>query len=359
MQTMRTKKRITMAEASAELGLSRMTVSSVINNHARKRGISEKTILRVQEYMLSSGYAPYRCARDLKQGKTGAVGILHSGSLFSHLTDAYNRMCDFFSESPQRLELMAAPQGGTTEAVIELVSRCVSYLVWIHTAGSGEEFENQALKSYLTHVAPIIYNYHFNSKKTAGGLIEDGYHLIGVDREKSWLRLAEMLKELGHAKILMPEGEIECRLQAFKQTGLKVLHLPPNICAGADFEERGRKSARAAAGYINRHGVSAVCFSDDVVAGYALSEFAAMGVSVPDDITVTGFDGLDITRAFNPSLTTLGMPVKAMVECVRKIIFEGGGEQKNIFRMEILRGKSHARAARQNSRQTRNKRSIR
>ncbi len=336
-----------MAEIARELGLSRMTVSSVLNNQAEKRRISGETGRRVREYMSSRGYVPHRYALELKQGKTGAVGILHSGNLYSHLTEAYNRMCDFFSESPRRLELMVMPRDNITEGVKELIARCVSSLVWIHTSGSEAEFQDPAVKTYLSHVTPIIYNYRFSSEKETAELIEKGYYLIGVDRKAGYSKLAGLLGKLGHRTVLSPEGRLDFMLEAFGAAGMKVLPFPARPAPGGRFEEIGRNAARASLPYIKKHGVTAVCFGDDLVAGYALSEFNKMRIHVPKDLTVTGFDGLDIVSAFHPHLTTLRMPAAEMVDCAGKIISGKNHKQKNVFTMELLEGGSHSKARKQ------------
>lgn len=346
MQKAAQKKRITMAQLARELGLSRMTVSSVLNNQAAKRRISGETARRVRAYMLSRGYVPYRSARELRQGKTDAAGILHSGDLYSHLTDAYNRMCSLFSKSPQRLELMVTPWEEITEGIRELIARGVSYLVWFHTSESEKEFSDPLIANYLSHVTPVIYNYRFPSEKETESLLQKGYYLIGVDRESGYIQLAKLLKALGHRRIIAPDAALAYMIKAFESAGIKVFPLPPASGSSKGFEASGRAAARASLPYIRDRRATAVCFGDDVVAGYALSEFNKMKISVPGDVTVTGFDGLEIVSAFHPHLTTLKMPVAEMVDRAGRIIAGGGGKQKNVFEMRLVEGRSHGKAAR-------------
>ncbi len=344
MQTMKTKKRITMSEVAAELGLSRMTVSSVLNNQADKRRISTETARRVLQHMEARGYVPLSHALKLRQGGREAVGILHSGDLYSHLTDAYNRMCSLFSKRPRRLELMVIPREAIIEGIKELISRSVSHLVWIQTAGSEKEFEKPAVKTYLSHAVPVIYNYLFPSRMETAELLEEGYFLIGADRKAGYGELAIFLKKLGHRKVVAPDGGTPSIREAFSEEGLEVYSPELYSRRNMTFEEIGRASAREGMLLLKKKKATALCYGDDAVAGFALSELAAMGVSVPRDVTVTGFDGLEFTKTFHPPLTTLRMPVREMVACVQGIISGRRKRKKNVFRMELMEGRSHARS---------------
>ncbi len=321
-------------------------MSSVINNRAEERGISQKTARRVNEYMLVRGYVPSRRARDLRIGNEDGIGILHSGHLAIHLNEAYSRLCDFFAESPRRLELMTIGRQRLTEGIKELLSRSLSFLVWIHTAEGEKEFNDPAIKNYLSHVTPVIYNYHFTSEKEARELLRKGYYLIGADRKSGHLKLARKLRELGHKRILLPDASsrLDSRKEIFESQGLIVYSLPSLYPQDASPEKAGIATARASLPFIRGEQVTAVAYLDDMVAGFALSEFRRKKVRVPGKLTVTGFDGLDIVRAFYPPLTTLRMPVFEMVECVRGIISGKNNKYSNIFGMELLEGESHGRA---------------
>lgn len=335
-----------MAGIAAELGLSRMTVSSVLNGMAEKRRISPETALRVKEYIVSRGYVPRRHAQELRRGRTGSVGILHSGNLYSHLTHACNRMCSLFSESPRRLELMVSPRENILEGIKELISRSVSFLVWVQTSGASNHLRDPVFRTYLLRTQPVIYNYLFPSEEETRALLDEGYFLIGVDRTGGYLQLAEFLKKLGHRRVASPDARVSCMEEAFASAGLELLNFSPAYPADMSFEQRGRLSARASLPLIKNGEITALCYGDDAVAGFALSELAENGISVPDDVTVTGFDGLEIAGAFHPRLITLRMPVEEMVGRVREIISGNQKNRKHLLRMELVEGRSHGEAKR-------------
>jgi DNA-binding LacI/PurR family transcriptional regulator len=90
---------------------------------------------------------------------------------------------------------------------------------------------------------------------------------------------------------------------------------------------------------MNRHGVTAAYFHGDSTACQAIEELEAMGVRIPQDLTVIGFDGT--SRPFRQDLTTLAMPVEAMVAKVRDIVMGKERELRHCFDMELVKGRTH------------------
>ena len=132
-------KPITMKQVADNLGISVWTVSMVLNNRARRRGISVSTIKKVQAYMDEKGYVPSRQAVALKSGSRTNVGILHCGHLYSHLTEAFNLVSDHVNHHPESVEYQIVSRPQLSLGVQELLSRRVSKLVWIHTQHHGME----------------------------------------------------------------------------------------------------------------------------------------------------------------------------------------------------------------------------
>ena len=90
--------------------------------------------------------------------------------------------------------------------------------------------------------------------------------------------------------------------------------------------------------------ITAACFNDDEEAGFAMAHLASAGVHIPADLTVTGFDGLDIASAFVVPLTSVHIPVADMVDRVKKLLKRPGRGGAHLFEPEIAAGGSHARA---------------
>ena len=93
-----------------------------------------------------------------------------------------------------------------------------------------------------------------------------------------------------------------------------------------------------------RKSATAACFRDDAVAAFALARLADGGVRVPEHLTVTGFDGIELGSAFRVGLTTLRVPVREMVARVQRILATWPSGRRHRFDMELLLRGSHGPA---------------
>jgi LacI family transcriptional regulator len=321
-----------MAELAEEMGLSRMTVSAVVNDRAKRLGLAEDTVRRVREHLDRRGYVPSLYARNLREAPKRVVGILHVGHIYSHLIEAFHGLVEDLAGAAPGLEIMVTPRERLQASVRELLARRVTDLVWIHNGSACEEYRSEGLASYLSNTRTIIYDYPFNSPLGCDDLLSRGFGLVGVDRRKHIRRLARFLKGLGHQVVALPDvdtGEAANRwyLDVFVTAGLAVAEYSPPFRVGRLLET------------MKRHGVTAVCFHGDSPACRAICDMGAAGVRIPEDLTVTGFDGM--SRSFNKDLTTLAMPVRDMITRVREIVTGGEQELRHCLDLELVKGRTH------------------
>ncbi len=317
----------TMAEMADELGLSRMSVSCVVNGRARQIGLSEETIQRVRNHLDRRGYVPSRVACRLREKPGRVVGILHIGSLNSHLVEAFHRFAESFSNVSQGLEIMVTPREQLEPALRELLARRVTDLVWLHNPSAGEAYLEERIANYLKRMRTIIYNYFFGAGAGETELLERGVALVGVDRQLHYRQMARFLKKLGHQVIALPYVDPFFHVDSFTKSGLVVADCPPPFRVDTLINA------------MRRQGVTAAVFNGDVLACQAMDALCVRGVRIPEDLTVMGFDGM--SRMYRQDLTTLVMPVTEMVAKVGEII--SGSEQgaRHCFDMELVKGNTH------------------
>jgi DNA-binding LacI/PurR family transcriptional regulator len=337
--------RPTMDEIARDLGLSRVTISSVVNNNGLARGISEGTIQRVREYLLQIGFVPSRAATHLRSGATNCIGIFHSGGLYSHVTEAFNRITRGLSDSLRRVEIMIVPRGDIVEGLRELLARGTTRLIWFHSSGSLTEISSPMILNYLSNCESFIYNYHFACDDNSAELESRKIHLIGVDRYAGFTKLAHFLKRLGHGAVALPELSLQqpsdIREQAFLASGLIPIRTRPRNVNVEVSREAGTALGKAVFKELGKGRITAACFNDDFLAGYAIAELTRAGVRVPQDLTVTGYDGLEIATAFQVPLTTLAVPVCPMISKVQTLLDGGGDQFRHVFQLELIKRDSH------------------
>ncbi|MFA5206804.1 MAG: LacI family DNA-binding transcriptional regulator [Lentisphaeria bacterium] len=345
---------LTMAQVADELGLSRLTVSSVINGKAAARGIPERTVRRVQEHLQRIGYVPSRSAVALRMGRPGGTGILHSGNLFSHLTEAFNRLTNAYTASADGLEIMVGRRGELERSLRELLARGVRKLVWIHALPPEAEFaEWDRIAALLAKMRVVVYNYNFDLGEMDGRIRDFGIGLVGVSRKRGYEKLAAFVRRLGHRRVFLPDvcrtGQSGCSRQfaaAFAAQGVTPVYAASRKEEKiADLIERGTRLAPQILAARKNDGVTAACFRDDEVAGAAMAELLRRGVRIPDDLTVTGMDGHPLAAIFRVPLTTMAMPVAAMVGKTMQLL-DGDGplETPCCCDWELVARGSHARA---------------
>lgn len=336
------KRRPTMSDIARELRLSRVTVSSVVNGHALERGFSAATIERVNAHLEQRGFVPSRQAVSLRSGGEDTVGILHCNRLYSHLTEAFNRLTTTLAGTPRRLQIMVVSRENLLDGARELIARGVSRLLWIHTRPPGIECADPRILNYLERVTTILYNYHFGDAGSERELLARGFHLVGVNRRDGEKTLLRFLAGLGHRRLMFPDHP---STDAAWIRDLAADGFEPVPVAHPDQAPTPLEAATFYAGEIRKamrtRGVTAAVFHDDELAGYATVALQRAGVRIPRDLTVIGFDGLAIREAFAVPLTTLGVPVAEMVGRAQAILAHPPKQKRHCLDLTLLEGKSH------------------
>lgn len=129
------------------------------------------------------------------------------------------------------------------------------------------------------------------------------------------MRLAvQHLVDRGHSELAYLAGPVghldaEARLAAFYQLTAELgLRVPPDRVRRTDFTIEAGFAATAA--LLNTAGpITALLAADDYVAAGAIQAAYACGVRVPHDLSVVGFDDVDVARATTPPLTTVRLPL--------------------------------------------------
>lgn len=334
--------RPTMKDIARELRLSRVTVSSVVNGRAIERGLSPVTAKRVLDYLESRGYVPSRQAVSLRDGGGDAVGILHCDRLYSHLTEAFNRLTHALAGSPRHLQIMVVSRDNLLDGARELIARGASRILWIHTRPPEVECADRVILNYLGRVTTVVYNYHFGDPVFERELLGRGFYLVGVRRLTGDRVLGRFLSGLGHRRVVFPDNEPRdhARRRVFTRDGLEVFPLAHPDRARTPLAA-GEFYAREILQAMRTRHVTAAVFHDDELAGHATVALQGLGVRIPRDLTVIGFDGLAIRAAFAVPLTTLGMPVAKMVERAKAILADPPTQHRHCLNLTLLEGKSH------------------
>ena len=300
-----TSSSITLADVASQAGVSKMTVSKVIN---KKPGISETTRQRVMQAVDELGYTVHASARALAGGRTSTLGVVVS-SLDSQYFSELMRGADMTARDAG-LELLISTTRASHEHrnIGRLAHGLVDGLLMVFPA-SLAPYE----RSLRTLNLPVVV--------IAPGLQEatEQQHFPSVDADHySGARQAmQHLLSLGHRRIafiggpphLTPSRE---RLRGYRE-GLLTASIAPDAAlqVTSDFSQRsGFQAARKLLALAEPP--TAIFAVNDVSAFGAIEAIKDAGLRVPDDISVIGFDNIPQASQVFPALTTIEQPLLEM-----------------------------------------------
>jgi LacI family transcriptional regulator len=321
------RKPVSQVEIARIAGVSRTTVSFVLNN-VRGKSISEDTRQRVVAAAKEFGYSPDESAVDTATSREGAISLFvcHSESAFS---DAYilrllEGMGPYLHKSRYDLRVMQfrVSRGDYVETARRNGFEGVLLL--------NTHADDPGIAALKESGLPFV---------VIGSLPDEGLIQVDIDNAEAAKRVGEHLLSLGHRDIaVIPHASsaflaVKARLDGF----MAALHdggieLSPDRVSYAHFtEESGHQAMREILG--RGAPPTAVFASNDMVAYGAMRALEEAGLSVPEQVSVAGFDDDYMSRYTNPPLTTMTLPAEGIgrmaAETLLKLI-RGGRAHRGI-----------------------------
>ncbi|GAA4852959.1 LacI family DNA-binding transcriptional regulator [Saccharopolyspora rosea] len=322
----------TLASLAAELGVSRTTVSNAYN---RPDQLSPELRKRVLETARRLGYpGPDPVARSLRTRKAGAVGLLLTENLSYAFRDpgavqfleGLALACEdagqgllLIPASPEREDVAAVHRAGVDGFVVYSVPEDDPHLAAVLERPVPVVIADQPQLDNLDWVGPDDAR---AIKAMADHLIGLGHRRIGV----SCMRLARgrndgpaSVQRQANASFHVQKARLTALAEAFSEAGVDWTKVP----VVERFDHTTASGASAAAQLLEMDPeITAVVCTSDILALGALSEARNRGLRVPEDLTVTGFDGIpDAERA---NLTTVRQPVLEKGRASGRLLLEAG-----------------------------------
>ena len=283
--------------------LARVSTATVSRALTLPEKVKPATAARIRQAVQALGYVAHGAARALASRRTLTVGAVIptlANAIFASTTHALQKALDVagYTLVLASHEFDAEMEARVTRALIE---RGVDGLVLLGTTHHPSVFH-----MLDTHQIPYVLTW---------ALDPSGRHpCVGFDNRVSAVRITQHLLDLGHREFAMISGvtagneraaeRLEGVREALGRAGIalapgRVVEKPYTLAAG---REGLREVLRAAPR------PSAVVCGNDVLAIGALAECQAQGISVPRDLSVTGFDDLEMAAVVTPALTTVHFP---------------------------------------------------
>jgi DNA-binding LacI/PurR family transcriptional regulator len=292
-RTRRPRRGVSMADVARLAGVSSQTVSRVSTGHP---GVVESTRQQVLNAMQELGYRPNSAARALKLGEFRTIGVI----LFTLATTGNSRTVEAIAAHAAQegyaitLIPVAMPtQDGVLGAFTRLGELAVDGVIVI--------MEVHLLDAANLTLPPGVQVVVVDSD--AG----DRYPVVDTDQSDGARQAVQHLLDLGHRTVWHVTGPAESfagerRTNAWRDT-LRYAGRPvPPVKHGDWSAESGYRAGLALA---DEPECTAVFAANDQMALGLLRAFHERGRTVPDDISVVGFDDLPDSSSFIPPLTTV------------------------------------------------------
>lgn len=297
------KRRVTVKDVARDLGMSVATVSRAFYPGAV---IAEKTRSTVLNRASELGYRPNPFAQSLITKKTQIAGMIVSDLPNPFYPEVLTEMTGQLQAAGMNVMLAAAHEPEKIDEAVELMLSYQPDVVIILAANLASDARERCESAG----APVIF---FN-RLSADGL---GYG-ISCDNEAGGRQAADHLIDKGHSKLLyvsaFPHASTNVeRQKGFCERAIERGVEPPHIIEAGRFSYEAGYAAGLDKKRLDKPIDGVFCANDIVAIGFIQGVQEGLGLRVPDDISVIGFD--DITMAGWPShkLTTVPQPLKQMM----------------------------------------------
>ncbi len=303
---MTSKKRVTIKDVARVAGVSTQTVSRVINN---RPNVSAETRLQVQEVISQLGYAPNIIARSLSRGRSDTLGVVGFGLEYYGSSSVLTGIEEKSSELgfSVLLSLMDNSQPERVDEILrELLSHQVEGIIWA-IPGIGDALKGLPEKFERISV-PVVF---LNKDKV------DSDTVVAMDNRSGGKLATKHLLEQGYKKVATitgPSNWWEARQrelgwrEAMREAGFDNLD---ELCMEGDWN--------APSGEVKFHSlyaqfpdIDAVFVGNDQMALGVLKAARRLGLRIPEDLGVIGFDDIPEAAYFYPSLSTVHQDVRAL-----------------------------------------------
>lgn len=308
---MESNSRATIYDIAKHANVSITTVSRVFNMH---KSVSKKTRKKVEKAIDELNYIPNAIAKSLVHKSSKTIGLI-----ISDLTNP------FFTDVIDGIESILNPNGYTTflcdtrysrgreeRYITQMLEKRVDGMIIFNVYASDLELVNR-----VKSIIPIVSVKSIFSQT-------DG---VNASDEDGAFEAVDYLIKCGHRNIAFIVIDYNTSTISGRLKGYLKAHKKNDIGINNDYIFKAQYSTNA--GYhlanqvLNKNPeVTAIFAYNDVMAASAYLAIKSRGLKIPDDISIVGYDGLELASLLNPKLTTVSQPLFEMGRSAAELIMK-------------------------------------
>lgn len=279
--------------------VSTATVSRVINGTAT---VTPATAERVREAIKALNFYPDVNARTLGSGRSGMYGLIISDITNPYFPELVKAFEDIAVEHNQ--EVLIA----NTNYDVKRMEGCVVRMLQRKVDGVAimtSEMEDRLVHTFSRRQVPLVF--------LDTPPVQRNEDVVGVDYRAGIMAGMQHLAELGHSDIAFISGPLALySSQLREQTFREAMHsrkfpIRRGWMQEGDHRTEGGYSAMLRILDANPSPPTAVATSNDLTAIGAMGAIHERGLRIPQDISIVGFDGIELSAYTMPALTTLSV----------------------------------------------------
>lgn len=318
---------VSMKDIAAQCGVSVATVSKALNNHS---DIGEDTKKLVCETAQALGYFPNSSARTLKTKRSFNIGVLFVDEGRSGLThDYFASVLDSFKRY--------AESSGYDITFINAQSHQMTYLEHSRYRGvdgvviACVDFSDPDVVNLINSDLPVVTIDHVFDNRIA----------VVSDNISGMHDLVQYIYDCGHRKIAYIYGDDTAvtrnRVASFYNTLKRLdVEIPDSYAVGAAYRNPDLSGKCTRQLMKEKDRPTCIIYPDDYSAIGGLTALSEMGLSVPDDVSVAGYDGIYVSQIMDPKLTTIKQDTKKIGEVAARSLIKLMKDQKSTIIEKIV-----------------------
>lgn len=334
--------RVTIRDVAREAGVSVATVSNWLNG--RSSQISPATAAAVAKVASDLNYRPSSLAQGLRGNRTRSIGlIIPSVETLSvagiirgaELSARQNGSSLLLSNLDRRWDELE-------EHALTLVDRGVESVAFVFTGSEVPDPAVEVLRSAGMKVASLL----------ADDSLEEGQRSLVFDNKGATRQIALHLWNLGHRDIGFVSTTLSTANGYFR---LKYLRQAVNELGGEITDENVHVEVIPDEGFLDQMGEveagrvsavqllsqanppTAICAADDLIAIGVMSGARDLGLRVPEDVSVVGFDDLVVAQLVDPPLTTVAVDRRRLGSELIDLLFEEEPQTRPHFQASLVK----------------------
>ncbi|WP_100489315.1 LacI family DNA-binding transcriptional regulator [Sporolactobacillus pectinivorans] len=295
-------------DVAREAGVSPTTVSRVINNHGY---LSEETKNKVFQAMKRLNYQPNSIARSLHGKQTNLIGVLFSSVSNPFFGELVEKIENKLFKSGYKTILCNSADNKEKERVY------LNMLIANQVDGIIAGAHNLGIKEYEKVGLPIISFDRFLSSTIP---------IVSSDNYQGGVLATQELYQSGARKIYLfasshtPNSPTDKRRTGYLQTMEKLqLEAHEKVIASA---MASNVKALMIKQILSTEQMDSIFCTDDLTALIVLRQAKELGIHVPQDLKVIGYDGTQFIQNYHPELTTIAQPINDMAELLVELLLK-------------------------------------